>query len=101
MQKTSQDKRTPDLADAKEKPQCGENPLINSSYYYIKCSTKRETTKVKIDLPNQSQHNPVKSVVKLNPIKKVKDGQCNSQIVPLKLGQTKSNSAQNSLENYG
>ena len=34
MQKTSQDKRTPDLADAREKPQCGENPLINSSYNY-------------------------------------------------------------------
>jgi len=45
MQKTSQDKRTLDLADAKEKPLDGENPLINPSYYYIKCSTKREYKK--------------------------------------------------------
>ena len=32
MQKSSQDKRTPDLADAMEKPQCGENPLMKSYY---------------------------------------------------------------------
>ena len=42
MQKTSQDKRTPNLADAREKPQDGENPWINSSYFYIKMfSTER------------------------------------------------------------
>lgn len=42
MQKTSQDKRTLDLAYVREKPQCGENPMINSSYYYIKLSSETE-----------------------------------------------------------
>lgn len=61
MKKTSQDKRTPDFADAREKPQCGENPLINSSYSYITMFIReRESTIVKIDLPNSSQNNLVK-----------------------------------------
>jgi len=47
-----------------EKPQDRENPLINSSYYYIKCSVERERVqKVKVDLPNQSQNSLVKSAV--------------------------------------
>lgn len=58
MQKTSQDKKTPNLADAREELQCWENPLINSSYYYIKSSVEREY-KNQIDLPNSSQNNPV------------------------------------------
>ncbi len=55
---------TPDLVDAREKPQDGKNPLINSSYYYIRCSTKRERVQtVKVDLPNQSQNNPLNSTI--------------------------------------
>jgi len=46
MQKRSQDKRTPNMADAREKPQCGESPLIKSSSYYSKVQL-REGTKVK------------------------------------------------------
>ena len=58
MQKTSQDKRTPYLKDAKEKPQDGENPLTNSYYYYIKCLVKRESTKVKIDFAKSKSEKP-------------------------------------------
>ena len=55
-QKTSQDKRTLDLVDAKEKPQDGENPLINSSYYYS-IVQQRERVQISNSL---AQNNPIK-----------------------------------------
>ena len=89
--KTSQDKRTPDLADDREKPEDGEIPLINYSYYYIKRLAERERIqkskltcqiKVKITLSNLQA-----IAVKFSANQKVKDDQCNNKTTPLKLGQ--------------
>ena len=56
----AEDKRTQYLVDAGEKPQCGENPFINSSYYSSTVQ-QREGERVQIsDLLAQ------KSVIKIN-----------------------------------
>jgi len=109
MQNTSQDKRTLDLADAKEKPQCGENPLINSSYYYNKSYAKRESTEVKLTCPIQSQNSPVNFCSETSALTKKSmlvesaiNHPQNSSVFPSQLGLTRrSNSDQNNSVKLG
>jgi len=77
----------------------GKNPKMGKTLWSIliiiisNVQQSERVQKFKVDLPNQSQNNPIKSTVKFNPNKKVNIGQSSKKMSLKQLGHTKSKSA--------